>query len=47
MVDFVDMVRSGREPSISGADGLAALAVALAAYASSASGQPVQVEKMV
>lgn len=43
MIDFVDMVRSGRAASIPGEDGLAALAVALAAYESARSGQPVAV----
>ncbi|MFO7631644.1 MAG: Gfo/Idh/MocA family oxidoreductase [Caldilinea sp.] len=42
MADFVDMVRSGREPSITGEDGLRAMEVALAAYASARSGQPVK-----
>ncbi|MCW5853273.1 MAG: Gfo/Idh/MocA family oxidoreductase [Anaerolineae bacterium] len=39
--DFVDMVRTGREPSITGQDGLKALEVALAAYESARSGEPV------
>ena len=39
--DFVEMIRGGREPSISGEDGLQALAVALAAYRSAETGQPV------
>lgn len=42
--DFVDLLHSGREPSISGEDGLAALAVALAAYRSAELGEPVKVE---
>lgn len=40
--DFVEMIRSGTEPSISGRDGLAALEVALAAYRSAALGEPVK-----
>ena len=34
ITDFVDMIRTGREPSITGEDGLRALEVALAAYES-------------
>jgi predicted dehydrogenase len=41
ITDFVEMIRTTRPPSISGEDGLAALDVALAAYASAAHGQPV------
>lgn len=40
--DFTEMIATGREPSSSGRDGLAALEVALAAYRSSEAGQPVQ-----
>ena len=36
VTDFIDMVRTGRPPSISGEDGLAAVEVALAAYQSAA-----------
>jgi predicted dehydrogenase len=39
--DFVDMIATGREPSISGYDGLKALEVALAAYRSAERGEPV------
>jgi len=39
--DFVDMIATGREPSITGYDGLKALEVALAAYLSSERGEPV------
>jgi predicted dehydrogenase len=39
--DFVEMIRSGRPPFISGEDGKAALEVALAAYQSAASQCPV------
>jgi len=39
--DFVEMIRNGTEPSISGHDGLAALEVALAAYRSAEVGEPV------
>ena len=44
ITDFIAMLRSSRAPTISGEDGLAALAVALAAYESAASGQPVQLQ---
>ncbi|MCS6825867.1 MAG: Gfo/Idh/MocA family oxidoreductase [Caldilinea sp.] len=47
MVDFVDMVRSERTPSITGEDGLAALAVALAAYESARRGEPVTPENVL
>ncbi len=40
--DFVAMLRTDRQPSITGEDGLAALAVALAAYESARTGQPVK-----
>jgi predicted dehydrogenase len=40
--DFVEMIQTGREPSITGLDGLRALEVALAAYRSAEVGQPVQ-----
>ena len=43
MRDFVVMIRTGREPSITGQDGLKALEVALAAYRSAEVGQPVDV----
>ncbi len=39
--DFVEMVETGRGPSITGFDGLQAVAVALAAYESAKRGQPV------
>jgi predicted dehydrogenase len=39
--DFVEMIRSGREPSINGLDGLRSLEVALAAYRSAETGMPV------
>jgi predicted dehydrogenase len=39
--DFVDMIRTGRAPSITGMDGLRALEVALAAYRSAEVGAPV------
>jgi predicted dehydrogenase len=41
--DFVTMIQSGRTPSITGEDGLRALEVALAAYRSAETGQPVAV----
>ncbi len=40
--DFVEMIRTGSEPSISGTDGLRALEVALAAYESAKAGKVVQ-----
>ena len=42
MRDFVEMIATGRAPSISGHDGLKALEVALAAYRSAATGRPVK-----
>lgn len=39
--DFVDAVEQGRDPSVSGYDGLKALEVALAAYESARTRQPV------
>jgi predicted dehydrogenase len=42
MHDFVTMIAEGRAPSITGRDGLKALEVALAAYQSAASGEPVR-----
>ena len=39
--DFVEMIRTGREPSITGEDGLKALEVALAAYRSAEETKPV------
>lgn len=42
MADFVEMVRIGREPSITGEDGLRAMQVALAAYESARRGEPVR-----
>jgi len=41
MADFVEMIREGREPSITGYDGLKALEVALAAYESARTGSPI------
>jgi predicted dehydrogenase len=40
--DFIDMIHQGREPFISGYDGLKALEVALAAYRSAELGKPVK-----
>ncbi len=40
--DFIQMIQEERSPSITGQDGLAALEVALAAYQSAATGQPVK-----
>lgn len=39
--DFVEMIETGREPSITGTDGLRALEVALAAYRSAETHKPV------
>lgn len=44
--DFVTMIQSGRAPSITGVDGLRALEVALAAYRSAETGQPVAVRPL-
>jgi predicted dehydrogenase len=43
MRDFVAMIAEGRDPSISGQDGLRALQVALAAYQSAAAGVPIAI----
>ena len=42
LADFVDMIRAGREPFISGEDGQRALEVALAAYESARRAEPVR-----
>ncbi|MBX2999035.1 MAG: Gfo/Idh/MocA family oxidoreductase [Caldilineaceae bacterium] len=42
VTDFVDMIRQDRQPSITGYDGLKAMEVALAAYESARTGQPVR-----
>jgi predicted dehydrogenase len=42
MTDFVEMIRTGGEPSITGEDGLRAMQVALAAYESARRGEPVR-----
>ena len=46
MADFVAMIRTRREPSITGQDGLAAMQVALAAYESAKTGQPVKLPNL-
>ena len=46
MADFVKMIRTGSAPSISGEDGLRAMAVALAAYESAKAGQPVKLSNL-
>jgi predicted dehydrogenase len=43
MRDFVGMIAEGRDPSITGLDGLRALQVALAAYESAAAGAPITI----
>lgn len=45
IADFVDMIQTNRAPSITGEDGLRALEVALAAYASSAAHQPIVIDR--
>lgn len=46
MVDeFVNAIKENRAPSVTGEDGLAAVEIALAAYQSAASGQPVQLPR--
>ena len=44
VTDFVEMIRSGREPSISGYDGLKALEVVLAAYESARNGKNIRLD---
>ena len=46
MADFVKMIRMRGEPSITGEDGLRAMAVALAAYESAKTGQPVKLSNL-
>jgi predicted dehydrogenase len=41
--DFVGMIREGREPFITGYDGLKSMEVALAAYESARTGRPVTI----
>ncbi|HEY3311062.1 MAG TPA: Gfo/Idh/MocA family oxidoreductase [Anaerolineales bacterium] len=41
--EFVAAIREGREPAVSGIDGLRAVEVALAAYESARTGQPVRI----
>ncbi len=43
VIDFVDAIEAGREPRMSGADGLHALEVTLAAYASATLGRTIEV----
>jgi predicted dehydrogenase len=45
--DFVEMIRTDRDPSITGEDGLAALQVALAAYQSAAEIRPIALTPLV
>ena len=42
--EFVAAIREDRPPAVSGQDGYRALEVALAAYASATSGQPVRLD---
>lgn len=44
LVEFVDVVRGGREPSVTGIDGLRAVEIVQAAYRSIASGEPVALD---
>lgn len=46
IADFLDAVRTGRPPRSTGEDGLKALEVALAAYASARTGQPVEIASL-
>jgi predicted dehydrogenase len=41
--DFVGMIREGREPFITGYDGLKSMEVALAAYESARAGRPIAI----
>ncbi|MCL6445271.1 MAG: Gfo/Idh/MocA family oxidoreductase [Alicyclobacillus sp.] len=47
VIDFVECVRTGRPPSITGEDGLRAMEVALAAYESARTGRPVKLQRAV
>ena len=42
---FVDCVRTGQEPAVTGEDGLAALRIATAVHEAAATGEPVGVER--
>lgn len=44
IAEFIAAIREGREPAVTGLDGLRATEIALAAYASAESGQPVVLE---
>jgi predicted dehydrogenase len=44
--DFIEMIRTGRQPFISGEDGLRALEVALAAYESGSTHRPVNLAQV-
>ncbi|WP_435361698.1 Gfo/Idh/MocA family protein [Haloarchaeobius sp. DFWS5] len=44
LVDFIDAIRAGREPEVSGRDGVREAAVCVAAYESAAAGRPVEVK---
>lgn len=44
--ELLDALQTGREPLVTGADGLRALEVCLAAYASAAAGRPVTIEEI-
>ncbi len=46
IAEFLAALREGRSPSVTGADGLRAVEIALAAYRSAESGQPVRVERV-
>lgn len=47
VADFVETIRTGRQPSISGEDGYQALEVALAAYASARQGRPISLSHAI
>jgi UDP-N-acetylglucosamine 3-dehydrogenase len=42
LIEFVAAIRTGRQPAVTGLDGLRAVEVTLAAYESARSGQPVE-----
>ena len=44
--EFVSAIREGREPSVTGVDGLRAVEVVAAAYDSAQAGQPVKVQQV-
>jgi len=45
--EFVSAIHNGREPSVTGVDGLRAVEVVMAAYDSARAGQPMKIQQTV